>query len=106
MSSHYVSQLTGQVAGSLSSQIDGWFSELQDKYTPGVRAHREAYEAQEEARRQYALQQQRAKQNKESYEVLQERNRSTHEQRIAAMSHTDRTATSRPRSSAKRSQGS
>ena len=102
MSGQLVNHLAGQVAGSLSNQLDGWFSNLQDKYTPGVRAQREAYQAQEEAHRLYAQQQALAKQTKESYEVLQERNRTAHEKRIAT-SRADQTASKRPRSSATRS---
>jgi len=100
MSDHrQVNHLTAQLSNQLSNQLDGWFANLQDKYTPHVRAQREAYEAQMRAQRAYMAQQAVAKQNKESYEVTQERNRAKHKKRLSTKPRSGQTEASRPRSS-------
>lgn len=84
MSNHrQVNHLTAQLSNQLSGELDGWFARLQDKYTPHVRAQREAYEEQMRAHHAYMAQQAVAKQNKESYEVTQERNRANHKKRLS-----------------------
>ena len=95
--SHIVNHLTAQVATSLGNELDGWFTNLQDKYTPNVRARREAHEAQVQAYREYMAQQAIAKQNKESYQVTQERNRAKHKERLST-SRSGQTGASRPQS--------
>lgn len=99
MSNHsQVNHLTAQLSNQLSNELDGWFSNLQDKYTPHVRAQREAYEAQMRAHHAYTAQQAVAKQNKESYEVTQERNRANHKKRLSTKPRSGQTEASRPRS--------
>jgi len=102
MSNHrQVNHLTAQLSNQLSGELDGWFARLQDKYTPHVRAQREAYEAQMQAHHAYMAQQAVAKQNKESYEVTQERNRANHKKRLSTKPTKPRsgqTEASRPRS--------
>lgn len=101
MSQHIINQLTTQVTDSLGRDIDSWYLHMQDKYVPGFRASREAYAAQEHARRLYMQAQQYEAKNKESYDTRRERNREAHKQRLAK-SRGDQTASPRPQSSAKR----
>tara|TARA_Y100000401_G_scaffold86040_1_gene71346 strand:- start:26 stop:256 length:231 start_codon:yes stop_codon:yes gene_type:complete len=74
--------------------VDGWYVDMQRKYTPGVlQAKQEAYD-QEMARRHYAQQALAAKQSKENYDMMAERNRQAHSRRIKSRS--GQTASSRP----------
>lgn len=100
MSDHrQVNHLTAQLSNQLSGELDGWFARLQDKYTPHVRAQREAHEAQMQAHHAYMAQQAVANQNKESYEVTQERNRAKHKKRLSTTKpRSGQTEASHPRS--------